>query len=241
METINWQRYLGSALKENEVAIWRFSLEHSEIEVEKAALLLSADEMKRANRFKFAKHRRQFIIARASLRHVLALYAGIAPDTLIFQSGTHGKPFIDRSFGIEFNLSHSHEMAIIGVTQQGKIGIDIEYTGGREHSLEIARHYFSQTEVEALFSLPEREQPLAFLRCWTRKEAYIKAIGEGLSHPLRTFAVSVDEVAQLLYDENDESVAEKWSIFSFTPAADYLSAVIVEGTAKLFSFYDGSA
>lgn len=238
----NWERNDEKVgLVENEVAVWRVSLDCSEFVVEQLSWLLSADELTRANRFKFAQHRRRFIVARASLRRILGDYVACPPADLIFQTTSFGKPWIDTPLMLEFNLSHSHELAVIGVARQRKIGIDVEYLDRRHSSLDIARHYFSSHEADALFSLPKEEQQLAFLRIWTRKEAYIKAIGEGLSHPLRTFAMTLDEPPRLLYDENNELAPQQWSIISFTPYPQYVATLMVEGQGMTFSFYDYSS
>jgi 4'-phosphopantetheinyl transferase len=184
--------------------VWRADLEQP-VALQEAFLgLLDQDERARAGRFHFEKHRRRFVLGRGFLRVLLGRYLGLAPDQVRFVYGPYGKPALadEHNTGrLCFNTSHSHELAVYAFVQENEIGVDVEYIKTDFASEDIARHFFSADEVEALMAIAEKERAAAFFRCWTRKEAYIKAIGSGLSHPLAEFDVSfaADEPAALCW------------------------------------------
>jgi 4'-phosphopantetheinyl transferase len=186
--------------------------------------LLAPDERERAARFVHDVHRRRFIVARAALRRILGAHLGVAPATLRFTEGAHGKPALDGT-GLEFNLSHSHELALVAVTRDAPVGVDVEHLRPVADALGIARSHFAPSERAALAAAPADARDLVFLRGWTRKEAFIKAIGEGLSHPLDQFEVSLTDEARFLGIGGDPAAAARWSLFSFEPAPGYLGAV----------------
>src|SRR5689334_19989736 len=179
-------------LSNGEVHVWRAPLEQPDALQEMFLRSLAEDERARASRFHFEKHRRRFVVARGYLRTLLARYLDVQPDEVRFAYGHYGKPSVDHAHGLRFNMSHSHEVAVYAFVQEQEIGVDVEYIKTDFATEDIARKFFSKQEADALMSLPKDEQGRAFFRCWTRKEAYIKAIGSGLSHPLNEFDVSLE-------------------------------------------------
>jgi 4'-phosphopantetheinyl transferase len=224
----------GLTLSSAEVHVWRASLDLDSSCVEHLQHALSADELQRAARFHFPRDRRRFTVARGVLRDILGRYLGVPPSELEFRYGAHGKPALAAGFdavGVRFNISHSHEMALFAVTCGREIGVDIEYLGREIRGEEIAQHFFSAHECASLRALPAAAKHEAFFNCWTRKEAYIKAHGEGLSLPLDQFDVSLapGEPAALLATRNDPREVQRWSLQALTPGPGYVAALAVEG------------
>jgi len=220
-------------LPDNEVHIWRASLEMDSATLRRFEGSQAYDEKIRAERFIFDRDRNRFIAARGVLRDVLGRYLQCPPHTIDFVYGPRGKPAI-ASGGerptIHFNLSHAHGLALIGITRKREIGIDVELIRPDFASEDIAKRYFSPKEIDCLNRLPGERKTEAFFLCWTRKEAYIKAKGDGLHIPLDRFDVSLspDEPAQL--SSADES---RWRIEAFVssivPEERYAGAVVAEG------------
>jgi 4'-phosphopantetheinyl transferase len=184
---------------------------------------LSADERERAARFRFDRDRNRFIVCRGSLRELLAARLRIAPSSVRFVYGSHGKPAIEDP-EIRFNVSHSHGMAMIAVTQGREVGCDIEWIDPSFAGEKIPEHFFSPYEVATLRALPVAGQCEAFFRCWTRKEAYIKACGLGVSLALDSFDVTLapDQPAALLRG------ADGWSFWGIdAPPEGYAAAVVI--------------
>lgn len=191
------------------------------------AALLTADESARAARFVFAEHRRRFIASRAGLRRILAAYTGRSAAALTFTVGPYGKPGLPFP-GVDFNLSHSHELALVGVRRAGPVGVDIEWPRLMDDPLTLAQTVFAPAERTALAALPPDERLAAFFRVWTRKEAFIKAIGTGFSERLERFEVSLGLEAHVLHVEPDVAQpASSWTLRSLELASGYVAAVAV--------------
>jgi 4'-phosphopantetheinyl transferase len=230
-------------LADAEVHIWRASLEIGSAAIQRFESQLADDERIRAERFIFDRDRTRFIAARGVLRDVLGRYLRRAPHTVEFVYGARGKPAIasgEERPPIHFNLSHAHGLALIGITRKREIGIDVELIRPDFASDEIAKRYFSPKEIDRLNNLPRERRIEGFFHCWTRKEAYIKAKGDGLHIPLDSFDVSLspDKPAQLF--SADES---RWRIEAFQPSIvqeqQYTGAVVAEGkdwTARYFEW-----
>jgi 4'-phosphopantetheinyl transferase len=201
--------------------------------------ILSPEERERALRFRFAEHRRQSILCRGTLREVLALYLDRNPAAIGFGYNRFGKPFVPES-DVRFNLSHSGTWGMLAVSGDREVGIDIERIDPRFAQDQIPEQFFSPREVKHLRSLPQREQTAAFFRCWTRKEAYIKARGGGLSIPLDRFDVSLEpgKPAALLEVRDDPIEASRWSMVELQPASGYAGALVVEGKGWYFGYCD---
>ncbi len=220
-------------LPDNEVHVWRASLEIDSAELRRFEGLLANDEKIRAERFIFDRDRNRFIAARGILRCVLGRYLQRPAQGIGFVYGPRGKPAIAEGVSrppVYFNLSHAHGLAVIGITLKREIGIDVELIRPDFASEEIAKRYFSPKEINGLNALPAERRTEGFFLCWTRKEAYIKAKGDGFHIALDSFDVSLspDEPAQL--SSADES---RWRIESFIPSIvleqRYAGAVVAEG------------
>jgi len=216
----------------NDVHLWRAFLDHSyDSELED---LLAADEIKRAGQFHFHKDRIHFITARGLLRIILGRYLDVPPDKLRFCYNAYGKPALAPEFsarGLRFNISHSHDLVLYAVTAGREVGVDIEHIKAYAADDPLAGQFFSPRELVELRALPQGTQQQAFFNCWTRKEAYIKAVGKGLSIDLDDFDVSFrpGEPAALLRVSGDAQEAARWALREITPAAGYVGALAVEG------------
>jgi 4'-phosphopantetheinyl transferase len=223
-------------ISRDEVHVWRAALDPTASQTQYFQRHLAADERARADRLYFERDRQHFIAARGVLRDILARYLNRAPESLSFRYGAQGKPALagdDDKAGIRFNISHSRGLALCAVALGREVGIDIEQVRAELAVVEIAERFFSPREVAALLLLPALEQRPAFFRCWTRKEAYIKARGEGLSMPLDQFDVSLapGEPAVLLDARPDSSEHNRWSLQDLDAAAGFAAALAMEGQA----------
>jgi 4'-phosphopantetheinyl transferase len=220
------------ALGAGEIHLWRVALDRAPAELETLSSRLSPEEQVRAARFYRASDRDHFRAARGAMREILGAYLGVAPGRIEFSYNEYGKPALAGN-GLRFNLSHSGGLALLAVAAHCEVGVDIELIREDFASLEIAERFFSTRETAALKALPPEERTTAFFRCWTRKEAYIKAIGEGLSRSLQSFSVSIQpsEPVALLESEDDPLAASRWTLIELFPGKEYMGAVAVEGTA----------
>ncbi len=221
-------------LGDKDVHIWRASLRQSPAIVQQLRQTLSKDEAVRAARFHFPHDREAFIIARSILKSLLAGYLSVELHQLTFGYQQAGKPFLsgDLANQIFFNVSHSHEMALYALSHQPNTGIDIEYIRPIIDMEQIAMNNFSVNENAQLQLLPPHMVMEGFFNCWTRKEAYVKAIGSGISHPLQDFDVSLmpGEPVRLLSISGSQSEAARWTLSDLKPSAGYAAAVVVEGS-----------
>jgi 4'-phosphopantetheinyl transferase len=210
------------------VDVYQVRLEADTARLESLFEILAPDERERAARFRFEVHRRQFIVCRGTLREILARYLELNPARIALVYNRHGKPGL-RDSDVRFNVSHSGGWALQAVTRDCEVGIDIERMDARFARDQIPERFFSPRETAQLRALPTEQQTAAFFRCWTRKEAYIKARGLGLALPLDSFDVSLgpDDPPALLRGGD-------WSVQDF-PVQDlnatpgYAAAVVAEG------------
>jgi 4'-phosphopantetheinyl transferase len=217
-----------------EVHVWRFSLDLPLADVERLAKALSEDERARAGRFVFDSDRRCFAVARGTLRDILGRYLGIPSGDLVFAYSSHGKPVLARGAGgsdLRFNVSHADGLALVAVALAREVGIDIERVREDFATDEMAARVFSLAELATIRMLPAAARCAAFFNCWTRKEAYVKARGEGLSLPLQRFDVSVapNEPAELLASAENSCEVYRWSLQDLQPEPGYVAALAVEG------------
>jgi 4'-phosphopantetheinyl transferase len=218
----------------DEVHVWRATLDQTPSQIQSFLHNLAADEQTRAERLYFERDRERFIVARGVLRAILSGYLNRVPECLSFCYSSHGKPALAGEFdrdAIRFNVAHSHGVALYAVTRGREVGIDLERIRFDLAVAEIAERFFSRREVTMLWTLPTEVQRQAFFRCWTRKEAYIKARGQGLSLPWDQFDVSLapGEPAAVLSTQRDPSEASRWSLQELTAAPGYVAALAVEG------------
>jgi 4'-phosphopantetheinyl transferase len=219
------------ALSANEVHVWLAKLD--EHQPEHFRPLLAEDEVARADRFHFAKDRNHFVVARGWLRKLLAGYLGTLPAGLRFDYAEKGKPSLaaDQANAINFNLAHSHGLALFAFSRAREIGVDLEFMREDIEDEKIAERFFSGREIVELRGVPIELKKQAFFNCWTRKEAYIKARGEGLSMPLDQFDVSLGpgEAAALLRNDKEPDEVRRWTMQSVSVPDGYVAALVVEG------------
>jgi 4'-phosphopantetheinyl transferase len=222
-------------LGHQDVHVWQASLALAPASVQYLEQVLAADERERAARFHFQRDRVRFVAAHGLLRVILGRYLGDEPGRLTFSLGSHGKPALSAPANaphpLRFNLSHSHDVALYAVARSREVGVDVERIRMDQDLMQLAARFFSPGEVAALRALPESILPEAFFNCWARKEAYIKAVGEGLGLDLRAFEVSLrpGEPAALLVTRHDPREASRWALHHLTPAPGYAAALAVEG------------
>ncbi len=229
-------------LADGEVHVWLAKLDLPQQRVQELLHTLSEDERHRAAGFRFAQDRARFIVARGALRTMLGHYLGEEPKQLCFEYNAHGKPSLAGQAGhtsLRFNVSHSHEIGLCGVTRKQEIGIDVERIKPELVDEQIAERFFSPGELKTLRRLPKAAQPAAFFNCWTRKEAYLKARGTGLSLPLDQFDVSIapGEPAALLCTQDDPQEALRWSIKELPLGPEYAAAIALEGDSWQLKYW----
>lgn len=233
-------------LTRNEVHVWRIALEQAEAVRQRLRAALSDDEHRRAAQFKFEKLQQRFVVARGALRDILRRYTGLAAAAMVFEYEAHGKPKLSEATNrdnLNFNLSHSEELALCAVSCSRAVGIDVEWVRRMDDAERIARRFFSPRESEIFCALPPAQQPNAFFNCWTRKEAFIKALGEGLSHPLDSFEVSFleGEPAALLRTRPDPREAAQWTLRALHPAPNYTGALAAAGNNFALHYWQWQA
>jgi 4'-phosphopantetheinyl transferase len=220
-------------LGRDDIHVWRAPLSQATSMVEALLNTLTPDERHRAERYYRQQDRERFIVARGVLRTILAGYLNLSSVQVSFTYSSYGKPDLTETInsgGLRFNVSHSNELVLYVITREREVGIDVEFIREDFASLEIAEHFFSEKEIATLRTLPASVHTTAFFNCWTRKEAYIKALGEGLSHPLHQFEVSLrpGEPAALLRTGDDPQEASCWDIYELFPGPGYVAALAVE-------------
>jgi len=226
---------LSSDIQTGEVHVWRVELMQPEHVIQALRSTLEQDELFRADRFHFEKDRRAFVVSRGFLREIIGRYTNTRPEQLRFAYGPYGKPALEGR--LRFNMSHSHDLALIALTEDHELGVDVEYMRADFASADIARRFFSPVEVEVFNSLAQEDQVAAFFRCWTRKEAFIKATGKGLSQPLEGFDVTLGprEPAALLRVDGED--ASRWTLSDVKIDEGYAAALAVEGRVSEIRFF----
>jgi 4'-phosphopantetheinyl transferase len=215
------------------IDVWQVPLGLGESCENNSPAILSPDEMGRAARFRFDIDRNRFVCCRTALRQILELYLDVASAEIRFRYGAKGKPEIEEHqnpHAIRFNVSHSGQFALIGVTSARAVGVDVEKIRPAPDWTEIAERFFSEREYQALLKVPISERARAFFACWTRKEAFVKAWGDGLSYPLRDFSVSVAPDGPAVIEElkADPKAIGRWSVVNLPVAGGYAGAVAFE-------------
>ncbi|MDO8431609.1 MAG: 4'-phosphopantetheinyl transferase superfamily protein [Candidatus Binatus sp.] len=216
-------------IAEDEVHIWCVRLERIDEDLARSEAILSADEIERAQRYQFAHHRRRFIVARARLREMLAEYLGRPAESIQIEYNAWGKPSLGAETGadLRFNLSHTHDLAMYAFARKREVGVDIEAIDEKAAAGRVAENFFAANEVAALRALPAEYQAEAFFNCWTRKEACVKARGDGLSRDLKSFEVTLRPGEPAEIKRGAEWAG--WSMFSIRPTAAHVAALVVEG------------
>jgi 4'-phosphopantetheinyl transferase len=231
------------SLGHDEVHVWRLTLDLPDDSLGRLWVTLAEDERGRASRFHFERHRKRFVAGRGQVRAVLACYLDREPAGLRFSYGLHGKPALAGAGGdLQFNQSHSAGAALLAVTRGREVGVDLEQVRPREHFEALARRFFAPAEVAALAAVPAAQRELAFYQCWTRKEAFLKAGGEGLARPLDQFTVSLGpgEAARLLAVRGDPEEAPRWALRPLTPWPGFVACVALRGHGWGLRCWDGA-
>jgi 4'-phosphopantetheinyl transferase len=232
-----WQHPSGHpALEDGEIHVWRAGLDQSSSSVEALFEILSADEREKAERYFFAKDRNHFIVARGTLRKILGGYLDISPRQISFSYNRYGKPQLPADADghpFYFNLSHARGVALFAVTRGQEVGIDIEFIDDRLAVLEAAKGFFSSAEISNLQALPSNLQTPAFFRGWTRKEAFVKALGCGVSYPLKELTVPImPGEPETLSITDDFHKGRQWSLVNLPAEPHYIAALAVEGSVR---------
>ena len=227
-------------LHTNQVHIWRATLKRSKEDLAEFTKLLNLQEKIRANKFIAKQAKNNFVVARGILRWLLGKYLGIKPQDILLQQNRYGKLYVASS-ALQFNLSHSHDLALFAFTQHHFIGVDVEFIRADFDFTAIAERFFSKTENLDLLALPIEQQLPAFFNCWSRKEAFIKALGKGLFCALDSFSVEVSNknAGRLTLHFSDMELDTKnWALEALNPAASFVGAVATSCCKYQTSFYE---
>ena len=219
-------------MKPGRIHVWSVSLDGPKQRMDENASLLSPDEAERARRFSHPEHRGRWVLGRATLRAILARYTKEAPEEIRFRYDKGGKPRLASPAStpeVHFNLSHSGALMVLGVTHVGPIGVDVEQLQELPDRDGLMARFFSAAEQRAIRELPRSHRTEAFYSCWTRKEAYLKALGLGLSGSLDAFDVSVaPESARVLAVRGHVEKARGWSMFDLQARSGYAGALAIK-------------
>ncbi|WP_454063253.1 4'-phosphopantetheinyl transferase family protein [Candidatus Nitrospira salsa] len=221
-------------LSPDEVHIWKVGLTPHEHHLPKLQRLLSLDELTRAQRLKFQEHRHAFIAARSALRLIMSRYLLIEAQSLVFSQGPQGKPFLKEPFTeppLLFNLSHTKHVALYAFALDREVGIDLEYKHRNISYQSLIERICSEKEKAHIMSHASSDQKQVFLACWTRKEAYLKATGKGLSFPLQAITVSLPPTTPTALLEVAEDTLEplRWTMHEIQVDLDHVAALVVSG------------
>lgn len=231
------------ALQSGDVHVWRIALDDDPMGASQARLsALAPDERERAGWFRFPSDARRYVAGHTAMRTILSGYLGVAPKALTFAYGTHGKPELAarrEHHRLRFNFARSESVALLAVTREVALGVDIELLRPDIEYAGIADRFFSPRERVMLRTIPEQERSSAFFRCWTRKEAYTKARGDGLALPLADFTVSLapSEPPALLCVRDNPEVAARWTVCDLHPHPEYAGALALNGSLLSLSCF----
>jgi len=222
-------------LSGTDVHVWAVALRVGAERLAALRALLAPDEVAKAERIVVPGKREQSVVARGALRELLACYTGVAPERLAFAYEEKGRPYLaDASLRTAFNVSHSGDVALVAVTREGELGVDVERLDPKVDLLGIGARFFSPREHAQLASVDGDARLVAFFRCWTRKEAYLKARGAGLSLPLDGFDVTLldGDPPRLLETRFDPGDAARWTLSELLPAPGYAGALCADRGAR---------
>jgi 4'-phosphopantetheinyl transferase len=215
-------------MDQNTVLVWKAQLDQPDLSLREMTSLLDGDELLRANRLIDASGRLRWIASRAFLRRVLAFHTGVAASRIRFTAGAHGKPALDPAV-VQFNLSHSHDLAFCAVTGNHAVGVDVEKHRPGFATAQVAARFFSAMEQHAFDTMPGSQRESTFFDIWARKESYIKARGEGISLGLASFAVSADrENPSLVWSSLGPGEIERWEMHHIDAGPGFSACLTVE-------------
>lgn len=220
---------------DDELHVWRASLRCGADVLERYEATLAPEEKKRAARFLVPQAKEDFIAARGILRELLGRYLGGSAPGIRLSYGAQGKPALFQPLPLRFNVSHSHGLAAFVFTRGMEVGIDIEKIRQDFAAEQVASLYFAEQEIAELRGLPGKSRAAGFFKCWTLKEAYLKARGQGLQIPLSSFQVTVtNDEPQELIDE----AGSRWSLYGFEPSPEFTGAVAGEGQGWKLRYWE---
>jgi 4'-phosphopantetheinyl transferase len=240
---LSWNRsQQHSPLAENDVHIWAANLDQPVQRISQLEKILSSDEVNRARQFKFEKDRNRFIAGRGLLRTVLGSYLNAEPAQLDFTYSPRGKPALKASSGhgtLHFNVAHSKDLILIALTRDCAVGVDVEWIHPISDIEDITTRFFTNREAAELMALPQDERMTAFFSLWTRKEAYLKATGDGISEMLKDVEISFlpEKPPRILAISGNAQAAERWTLLDLTPASGFAAALAVEAKDLQFSYW----
>ena len=226
----------------NEVHCWRF--DSTDFAAEELASVLSEDERRHAERFRIATLRSRYITGRGTLRLLLGRYLKSDPASFTLAYQAHGKPELGpswRTAGLEFNVSHSHDLALYAFTRGHAIGVDVEHIRPMPNVEGLLERFFSPEEVRQWRQAPAERQLRVFFQGWTRKEAWLKAVGSGLSFPLSDFCVAMDGPARIISVRGDRAEGAAWWLEGFEPCEGYVAAAALRGPVTQLRTWQFSA
>jgi 4'-phosphopantetheinyl transferase len=229
MKKINWEKpFTNLKFSDNEVHLWLVNLNISSQEIARLTNTLSPNEIARADRFKFEEHKNRFIAARGYLRQILSSYLQKSCCEITFKYSDRGKPKLPNT-NLQFNVSHSQNIALYGFTDRNLIGIDIEYLRSNVECDKIAKRFFNEREFQIINNLLKEKKAQTFFQFWTIKEAYLKATGEGLGGGLETVEIEFNRNLEAVVKAiaNSEAEAHNWFFESFIPETDFVASVAV--------------
>jgi 4'-phosphopantetheinyl transferase len=221
---------------QDHIHVWAVRLDAATVDLDRPGALISLDERERAERFKFERDRRRYLVAHVALHEILQRYLPIVSAGLSFDIGANGKPSLPQALapsGVRFNISHSNEMALLAVCHKREVGVDIEYVKEDFEFQEVAERFFTAKEVAALRGLPASLQRQSFFKCWTSKEAFLKAKGTGLSGALDEVEIAIGGDEQVRITAN----VPGWSLAELDSIDGYEAALVVVGAPLPIHYY----
>lgn len=229
---------LALHLPDDKIHLWKENLDVSSDCRQAYFDLLNPTERERAARYRFEEPRNRFVVTRAILRRLIGRYTHLSPDKIVFDTNTWGKPMLAECMDshMEFNVAHSKDLALYAFASNRSVGVDVEYVHPIENVDHLVANFFSDYELQVFKQIPEELRLQAFFNGWTRKEAYIKGRGKGLSIPLNSFDVTLEpgESVALLEDRTNETEAQRWQLLDIKPGNGYTAALAVEGSVNAF-------
>lgn len=222
--------YCDEKIEFDEAHIWKIPLNGTSYDMNSLLACLDQEEQARAQRFYFLQHQQQFVISHGCLRHILSHYIKLSPAELQFSTTEKGKPFCVDSL-LQFSLSHTQDYALLAISHT-PLGVDVEKIEPQRAELSIAKRFFAEEEYQHLATLPEPERIQAFFSVWTRKEAFVKALGLGLSYPLNAFAVNTAKAAAANFLRLSTEDDARWLLWDIAVPIEYRAALVTTTTVK---------
>ncbi|MGD9109006.1 MAG: 4'-phosphopantetheinyl transferase superfamily protein [Gammaproteobacteria bacterium] len=238
-QSITWQDCLDYKIKDDQIHIWYINIDDYQNCTSELMHYLDDYETKRAQQFKFAKDRNSFICSHAILRWLLSEYCNCDQKKIIYNYNNYNKPALNKDHKIHFNLSHSFHRAVIAITRNTPIGIDVEFIQPKSILDNLAERFFSAQEYNEYKTLPQQQKTLGFYNCWTSKEAFVKTLGMGLAFPLKNFTVNLNPKikAKILSIEHQQINTDTWQLHRFIAENQYCIAIAWQGPTKTICAY----